>query len=90
MREGGMLVLNRAQLVMELRGAGGDAFLTTGQYQEPTSRRPLKSAMVRIAYLILAPPISSWCAFVWARVFVGRGRTRISPRVVGGPLALHA
>jgi len=41
----------------------------------------LKSATSRIAYLILAAPISAGCAFVLARVFVERGRTWINPRL---------
>ena len=41
----------------------------------------LKSATGRIAYLILAAPISAWCALVLARAFVERGRTWINPRL---------
>ena len=43
--------------------------------------KPLKCAPGRLAYLFLAPPISAWCAFVLARAFVGRDRTRISHRL---------
>ncbi len=41
----------------------------------------LKSAAARIAYLLLAPFISAWSAFVLARFFVGQGRTWINPRL---------
>ena len=41
----------------------------------------IKSSTARIAYLVLAPPVSAWLSFVLARLFVGRGRSWIQPRL---------